>query len=137
MTLFQDPIDRPEVQVRRDAWPTEVKAAEKALGRSGSTRAWAFEFIARRSFGATAVEVAYAWAKENPCDDCGCTHLLPIPVNQWGTRLGELRDAGVVVLPMGEDGEPMERTYRGRPGLIHVVSGAGREAWHARREANR
>lgn len=126
MNSYSDPITRPEVQVRRDAHQTEIKAANKALGRSGSHREWAFrKILIFEPAGLTAIDLAYMWAEANPCF-CGCDHRLPIPVNQWGTRLGELRDAGLIRYVIDESGEPHTRSRRGRSGNIHVATLSGR-----------
>lgn len=124
MTTLFDPIQASTAKLRRDAGQSEVRAAAKAVGQSGTTREWAFHRIYRLD-GATAVELAYAWAQKNPCY-CGCTHQPPIPVNQWGARLGELRDAGVVDYVYNSEGEPVIRSYRGREANVHVLTEPGR-----------
>jgi hypothetical protein len=86
-------IDQPSVKLRTNARPAEQQAARKAVGRAGSWRRRIFNIV-RWDGTSTSKEIARILAEQTPCEDCGCTHRPPIPVNQIASRLQELREWG-------------------------------------------
>ncbi len=101
-------ITQPSVKLRTKARGAERQAARRAIGGAGSSRHTIFMLVAKSRSGMTSREIAVRLAQDTPCQQCGCEHRPPIPVNQIGTRLQELREWGFLAHEMNGK-EPLVR----------------------------
>lgn len=108
MSLFDlpDPEDPKPGKAGRDHPPTSKQSAQRGAPGFATQRGIVLAYVATRSRGATAAEVAdaHGWSR-----------------NQIATRLLELREQGWLQHAI-EDGEPVVRsTGGGHSGLVHVL----------------
>lgn len=117
--LFSD-----RTQLSKDAGPASTAAAQRARLRVGSWRAEVFRGMVEGSL-MTTWQVYHYLARTHPCEHCGCWHRGPKPINEIGTRFGDLRDLGYIRRVLDDEGEPLTRVFDGQPYEVHTVTNLG------------